>query len=71
MKVSSSRNPYVIPNVKGNDTLSIPCILIGGINVAGNGRLRSLLGGQTRIEESRLKVGERMGGLEASSYGYK
>ncbi|GJX27446.1 TIMELESS-interacting protein [Tanacetum coccineum] len=41
MKVNSSRNPYVIPDVKGNDTLAIPCILIGGINVAGNGRLRS------------------------------
>ncbi|GJX00055.1 hypothetical protein Tco_0183968 [Tanacetum coccineum] len=40
-KVNSSRNPYVIPDVKGNDTLAIPCILIGGINVAGNGRLRS------------------------------
>ncbi|GJX09031.1 hypothetical protein Tco_0198890 [Tanacetum coccineum] len=38
MKVNSSRNPYVIPDVKGNDTLAIPCILIGGINVAGNGR---------------------------------
>ncbi|GJX16698.1 hypothetical protein Tco_0217530 [Tanacetum coccineum] len=68
MKVNTSRNPYVVPDVKGNDTLEIPCILIGGINVAGNVRLRSLLGGQTRIEESRLKVGERMGGLEASSY---
>ncbi|GJX69108.1 hypothetical protein Tco_0304835 [Tanacetum coccineum] len=41
MKVNSSRNPYVIPDVKGNDTLAISCILIGGINVAGNGRLRS------------------------------
>ncbi|GKB22684.1 hypothetical protein Tco_0862085, partial [Tanacetum coccineum] len=40
-KVNSSRNPYVIPDVKGNDTLVIPCILIGGLNVAGNGRLRS------------------------------
>ncbi|GJQ91746.1 hypothetical protein Tco_0002885 [Tanacetum coccineum] len=39
--VSSKKNPYVIPDVKGNDTLAIPCILIGGINVAGNGRLRS------------------------------
>ncbi|GKD11704.1 hypothetical protein Tco_1196111 [Tanacetum coccineum] len=35
------KNPYVIPDVKGNDTLAISCILIGGINVAGNGRLRS------------------------------
>ncbi|GJU28730.1 putative RNA-directed DNA polymerase [Tanacetum coccineum] len=41
MKVNSSRNSYVIPDVKGNDTLAIPCILIGEINVAGNGRLRS------------------------------
>ncbi|GJU29603.1 hypothetical protein Tco_1173192 [Tanacetum coccineum] len=41
MKVDSSRNPYVIPDVKGNDTLAIPFILIGVINVAGNGRLRS------------------------------
>ncbi|GKC26120.1 hypothetical protein Tco_1033414 [Tanacetum coccineum] len=39
--VNSSRNPYVILDVKGNDTLAILCILIGGINVAGNGRLRS------------------------------
>ncbi|GJR80870.1 reverse transcriptase domain-containing protein [Tanacetum coccineum] len=35
------RNPYIIPDVKGNDMLAISCILIGGINVAGNGRLRS------------------------------
>ncbi|GJT73658.1 hypothetical protein Tco_1032944 [Tanacetum coccineum] len=41
MKVNSSRNPYVIPDVKGNDALAISCIRIGGINVAGNRRLRS------------------------------
>ncbi|GJV54619.1 hypothetical protein Tco_1455624 [Tanacetum coccineum] len=41
MKDNSSKNPYVIPDVKGNDTLAITCILIGAINVAGNRRLIS------------------------------
>ncbi|GJX66812.1 hypothetical protein Tco_0301155 [Tanacetum coccineum] len=56
MKVNSSRNPYVIPDVKGNDTLAIPCILIGGINMAGNGRLRSLLGGYGYIKNHKKTV---------------
>ncbi|GJZ77222.1 reverse transcriptase domain-containing protein [Tanacetum coccineum] len=60
MKVDSSRNPYVIPDVKGNDTLAIPCILIGGINVAGNGRLRSkccaLFGRAPNVVEPDLRT---------------
>ncbi|GKC88321.1 hypothetical protein Tco_1148970 [Tanacetum coccineum] len=62
MKVNSSRNPYVIPDVKGNDTLAIPCILIGGINVAGNGRLRSkCLEKGNKLLEDKLELEELMG----------
>ncbi|GJY54028.1 hypothetical protein Tco_0445692, partial [Tanacetum coccineum] len=62
MKVNSSRNPYVISDVKWNDTLAIPCILIGGINVSGNGQLRSkCLEKGNKLLEDKLELEELIG----------
>ncbi|GJS90224.1 putative reverse transcriptase domain-containing protein [Tanacetum coccineum] len=71
MKVNSSRNPYVIPDVKGNDTLAIPCILIGGMEFRESRKIPNTRSGasMTRKEFEELvtrRVAEEMEAREAA-----